>query len=95
MQINVNADGTISGIWWDTLENTTGTLTGQVEEGKRVRGKWGIEPERDIDFRLAESGLTFTGEYGPPTAWGTSRRFYWNGTKISNCDCPNSIYTKP
>ncbi|GAB4013127.1 hypothetical protein GCM10028808_31200 [Spirosoma migulaei] len=44
-------------------------MTGQVEEGKRVRGKWGIEPERDIDFRLAESGLTFTGEYGPPTAW--------------------------
>lgn len=99
VEITQNADGTINGTWWSfpvdlNQSPGTGTLTGTINNQNRITGKWGTEPDRDIDFQLSPTGLTFMGTYGSPSMWGNDyrdRRFYWNGTKVSNCKCPDSI----
>jgi hypothetical protein len=97
VEINVNADGTVSGNWWSFPvspgeEPAMGVLTGNISNDT-LRGKWGDEASRDIDFQLAATGLSFDGTYGPPKMWGTTRRFYWKGIKISNCKCPKSVFS--
>lgn len=95
VEITVNADGTITGKWWSFPAPTDGmpdigTLTGQIQVDSLI-GKWGTDPLEDIKFRLSSTGLTFEGTYGPFRAWSERRRFFWNGTKVSNCKCPDSI----
>jgi hypothetical protein len=90
----VENDGNLTGNWIGLLSGTQGRLTGQVV-AKKLRGltfiSSGISPQDSINFTLSESDLTFTGKYGTITP---SRRLYWNGTKISDCECPDSILQK-
>jgi hypothetical protein len=99
VEININADGTINGNWWSFPvapgeEPAMGVLTGNVDSSNRLRGKWGDEESRDIDFQLSPTGLSFDGTYGPSILlWKTTRRFDWKGVKISNCKCPKSVFS--
>jgi hypothetical protein len=88
----VNNDGTLVGNWYGLISETPGRLTGNVV-GKTLSGVTfigsGTTPQDTINyFKLSESGLTFNGKYG---TFSTSRRLYWNGTKISDCACTESI----
>ncbi len=104
VEITINADSfTINGYWWGALNESAekGTITGNLVGlyknqivGLNFHGT-DIAAGSDIDFKLFESGLTFEGTFGALPMWKPiTRRFFWKGTKISNCKCPPSIFSK-
>ena len=98
VEISVNSERVVSGKWWSALDSTAiqGTLTGRLNLGNKIDGLNFVGTDTtggsDIDFQLSSTGLTFSGTYGALPRWRPiTRRFYWNGTKISDCACTESI----
>ena len=101
VEITVNADNSINGKWWSFpvetgREPNTGLLKGNIEGLKLIGEHF---PNGTLmggmAFRLSPSGLTFNGDYEGKLVYGTERRFFWNGVKVGNCKCSETLTRNP